>query len=81
MNLYQSGVFAYEKQKLTLGNLSKKGDLEEGHEIEKKNRRLEPNSEMTGKPSLSPEQPSRPLWHQEHLPFLPGNLCCLKTVA
>ena len=59
MNLYQSGVFAYEKQKLTLGNLSKKGDYGEGHEIVKKNRRLEPNSEMTGKPSLSPEQPSR----------------------
>lgn len=36
MNLYQSGVFAYEKQKLTLGNLSKKGDFGEGHEIVKK---------------------------------------------
>ena len=68
MNLYQSGVFSYEQQKLTLGNSGKKGHLGEGHEIAKKNRHLEPNSEMTGKPSLSPEQPSRSFFMASRIP-------------
>lgn len=84
MNLYQSGVFSYEQQKLTLGNLGKKGNLGEGHEIAKKNRHLEPNSEIWFWKTKVCHQSNLldlSLWHQEHLPFLPGNHCCLRTVA